>query len=245
MARRGLKMQYITVSRAEWLEARKTLLKEEKELTRLQADLAARRRQLPLVEIDKDYHFQTEQGQQSLGDLFGSCEQLVMYHFMFGPDWEQGCPSCSFWADNYNGTTGHLAARNTRLVAVSNAPLDKLLRYRERLGWTFPWVSAEGSSFSSDFGVSFYGGDNSEGQQGYNLGYNYSGSAHSEELPGISVFLRLPDGGIAHSYSTYGRGLEVANGAYHLLDMTPLGRAEADLPFPMAWVKRNDEYTEV
>lgn len=233
-------MQQKTANRLEWLKARRALLEKEKALTRLQDEIAVQRRELPLVIVEKDYRFQTENGEQSLAGLFEDCDQLIVYHFMYGPDWQQGCPSCSFWADNYNGTECHLAARNTRLLAVSNAPLSQLLEYRRRLGWSFPWVSAEESSFSGDFGVSFYGGDNSDCQQGY----NYSGAFNNDELPGISVFLRMKDGTIAHSYSTFGRGLEVANGAYHLLDLTPLGRAEAELPFPMAWVRRNDEYKE-
>ncbi|MEH6584227.1 MAG: DUF899 domain-containing protein [Halioglobus sp.] len=227
-----------TVSRSEWLQARQALMEKERALLQHQDEVTAARRELPMVRVEKDYHFQTEAGEQTLAQLFGDCDQLLVYHFMFGPDWEQGCPSCSFWADNYNGTQRHLAARNTSLIAVSNAPLDKLLQYRKRLGWTFPWVSAEGSAFSGDFGVSFYGGDSSDCQ----MGYNYSGESPMEEAPGISVFLRLDDGSIAHSYSTFARGLEPANGAYHLLDMTPLGRDEGDLPFTMAWIKRNDEY---
>ncbi|MFK8049747.1 MAG: DUF899 domain-containing protein [Halioglobus sp.] len=233
-------MQAETASRSEWLKARLALMEKERELTLLKDEVTAQRQALPLVAVEKDYRFQTESGEKSLAELFGTCEQLVVYHFMFGPDWDQGCPSCSFWADNYNGTQKHLRARNTQLVAVSNAPLKKLLDYRRRLGWSFDWVSAEGSTFTGDFGASFHGGDTSDSQ----LGYNYSGSYHAEESPGISTFIKLDDGRIAHNYSTFARGLEPANGAYHLLDMTVLGRAESKLPFTMAWVKRNDEYEQ-
>ena len=226
------------VSRAEWLEQRKALLVKEKALMREQEALAAERRALPLVAIDRDYRFQTTGGEKSLADLFGGCGQLIVQHFMFGPDWEAGCPSCSFWADNFNGIDCHLEARNTRFVVVSNAPLETLNRYKARMGWDFEWVSAGGSSFSADFGVSFHNGDETEYQQGY----NYTGEAHMTELPGISAFTRLDDGRVAHSYSTYARGLDALNSACHLLDLTHAGRDEAELPFSMAWVKRHDEY---
>lgn len=188
--------------------------------------------------MEKDYQFDTTDGKKSLSALFKGSKQLVVYHFMFGLDWEQGCPSCSFWADNYNGIEKHLKARDTQLVAVSNTSLKKINTYKERLGWTFDWVSAADNSFSADLAVSFHEGDQSDLQRGY----NYSGSARDTELPGISVFYRLADGAVAHSYSCYARGLESANTAYSLLDMTPLGRNEAELPWPMAWVKRHDEY---
>jgi predicted dithiol-disulfide oxidoreductase (DUF899 family) len=233
-------MQAQTVSRSEWLEARLALMEKERALTLLKDETTAQRQALPLVAVEKNYRFKTEAGEKSLAELFGACEQLIVYHFMFGPDWDQGCPSCSFWADNYNGTQVHLQARNTQLVAVSNAPLQKLLDYRRRLGWSFDWVSAYGSSFTGDFGASFYDGDTSDCQRGY----NYSDSYNGEESPGISTFVRLDDGRIAHSYSTFARGLEPANGAYHLLDMTALGRSESELPYTMAWIKRNDEYAQ-
>ncbi len=226
------------VDRSEWLEKRKELLLEEKRLCREQEALAAQRRALPLVKIDKDYHFQSTRGEVTLAQLFGDCSQLIVYHFMFGADWTEGCPSCSFWADNYNGVECHLKARDTQLVAIANAPLEKLQEYRERMGWGFEFVSTQGSNFGADFGVNFYDGDQTEQQQGY----NYGGKVHGEELPGLSVFVRLSNGTIAHSYSTYGRGLDALNGAYHMLDLTPKGRDETDLPFTMAWLKRNDEY---
>lgn len=225
------------VSREEWLEARKALLIEEKELTRARDKLAERRRDLPMVRIDKDYRFETERGAENLADLFKEKSQLIIVHFMFGTDWEEGCPSCSFWADHYSGIDVHLAARDTALVCVSNAPLSRLLAYRKRMGWRLDWVSAEGSDFSADFGVTFP--DKEPGPSG---GYNYADRVHSEELPGVSVFTRLADGTLAHSYSTYARGLDILNTAYHLLDMTPKGRDEDDLAFTMAWLRRRDQY---
>lgn len=227
------------VSRKDWLKARKALLAREKALMKEQDELSAARRALPLVRIEKDYRFQTEEGEQSLAELFGPHSQLVVYHFMFGPDWEKGCPSCSFWADNFDGIDTHLAARDTRFLCVSNAPLEKLRSYKAKYGWRFDWVSAGGSDFSADFGVSFYG-DAAGGE-----GYNYGRKPFGEETPGLSVFLRLKDGSICHSYSTYGRGLEAFNGAYHLLDLTPKGRDEDGLSHPMAWVKRRDEYEPI
>jgi len=226
------------VSRDEWLIARKELLAKEKTFNRDRDALSAERRTLPLVKIDEDYRFQSSSGEKTLADLFGPHNQLIVYHFMFGPDWEEGCPSCSFWADNFNGIAPHLAARNTSFAAISNAPLDILLAYKERLGWSFDWVSAEGSTFSADFGVSFY----DEESRSDGKGYNYTGNAPLAELPGISVFTRLEDGTVCHSYSTYARGLDMLNGAYHFLDLTPNGRNESGLDFSMAWVRRHDQY---
>ncbi len=226
------------VSRSKWLAQRVELLEKEKAFTRNYDALVAQRQSLPWVLVEKDYVFDTERGEESLAALFNGCDQLLVYHFMFGLDWEQGCPSCSFWADTYNGVGPHLRARNTALVAVSNAPLARLLEYRTRMGWDFDWVSAGRNSFSTDFAVTFVEGDQSDNQRGY----NYSNAYREGEHPGISVFHRLGDGGVAHSYSCFGRGLEAANGAYHMLDMTPRGRDEAGLPFPMQWVRRRDEY---
>lgn len=226
------------VDRNTWLAARKQLLLKEKELSRKQAELAQQRRQLPMVKIDKSYIFQTDAGPKSLLELFGSAHQLIIYHFMFGPEWQQGCPSCSFWADSFSGLAPHLSARDTTFISCSNAPLEKLNAYKKRLGWSFEWVSTESSSFSADFAVSFYQGDQSDNQQGY----NYSGSFGSEELPGISIFRRLDNGDIGHSYSCYARGIEAINPVYQLLDLSPIGRNEDALNYPMAWVKRNDEY---
>ncbi len=225
------------VSRDEWLTKRRELLLEEKAFNRERDALSAKRRSLPIVRIEEDYRFDSESGEVSFRDLFGPHEQLIVQHFMFGPDWEEGCPSCSFWADSFSGTQMHLAARNTAFVAVSNAPLEKLLGYRKRLGWTFDWVSAHNSNFNADFGVSKYADGSSAPDA-----YNYSKEMHMDELPGISVFVKLPDGTIGHSYSTYARGLDMLNSTYHLLDLTPLGRDEEALEFSMSWVRRNDQY---
>jgi predicted dithiol-disulfide oxidoreductase (DUF899 family) len=223
------------VSRAEWRTERLALLAEEKALDRARDALAARRRALPVVEVARDYRFADESGEVGLAGLFGGLRQLVVYHFMFGPDWAEGCPSCSFWADNFDGIDVHLRARDTALVAVSKAPLDRLLAYRKRMGWRFRWVSAGDCGFNEDYNVSFPPG--SEGGE-----YNFRPRRHSgSELPGISVFLR--DGErVFHSYSTYARGLDMLNGAYHFLDLTPKGRDEAGLPWSMAWVRRHDRY---
>ncbi len=221
------------VSREAWLAERRALLAEEKAFTQARDALSARRRELPMVRIEKPYRFAGEAGEVTLTGLFGQHRQLIVYHFMFGPDWQEGCPSCSFWADNFAGIGIHLAHRDTALVAVSKAPLEKLLAYRKRMGWSFPWVSAGNSGFNEDFGVSFAG----EGGE-----YNYAprSGTHSE-LPGISVFLREGDA-VFHTYSAYSRGLDMLNGAYHFLDLTPLGRQEEGLPWSMAWLRRHDSY---
>lgn len=227
------------VTREEWLKARRALLVKEKAFTRERDELSASRRALPLVKVEKDYRFHTPAGEQTLAYLFGSYGQLIIQHFMFGRDWTEGCPSCSFWADNYNGVDAHLAARDTGFVVVSSAPLRTLDAYKSRLGWSFKWVSAEGSNFNADFGVSFYDENTGPGE----TGYNYSGKAPGgEEKHGVSVFIRLEDGTICHSYSTYARGVDMLNGTYHLLDLTPKGRGEEGLSYSMSWVKRRDEY---
>jgi predicted dithiol-disulfide oxidoreductase (DUF899 family) len=226
-------LDHPVTDRATWLAARTELLAEEKDFTRARDALSARRRALPWVRIDKPYRFDTETGPATLADLFGGQRQLIVYHFMFGTDWEEGCPSCSFWADNFNGIGVHLAHRDTALIAVSKAPLAKLLAYRARMGWSFPWVSAGDSGFNEDFGVSFAG-------PGEDYNYAPRTGTHSE-LHGVSVFLR--DGeAVCHTYSTYARGLDMLNGAYHYLDLTPLGRHEEDLPWSMAWLRRHDQY---
>lgn len=225
------------VSREEWLEARKALLQREKAFNRERDELSALRRKLPLVRVKTPYLFHSEGGDQSLLDLFGDSQQLIIYHFMFGPDWEQGCPSCSFWADNLDGIDAHLAARNTAFACVSNAALDKLMAYRKRLGWGFNWVSAADTRFSADFAVSFHDGDESL----TGTGYNYTGKIFGAEMPGISVFIRDGDS-VLHSYSTFSRGLDMMNGAYHLLDLTPLGRQEDGLDGTMSWLRRRDAY---
>jgi predicted dithiol-disulfide oxidoreductase (DUF899 family) len=224
------------VDREQWLAARQAFLAKEKAFTHQREELARERRALPWEPVDKPYMFEGPEGKLSLGDLFAGHGQLIVQHFMFGPDWDEGCPGCSFWSDNFNGIDAHLAARDTSFVAVSRAPLAKLEAYRKRMGWTFRWVSSAGSDFNFDFGVSF-------AQDGQAHDYNYgSEKFDGEEKPGVSAFRRGDGGAIYHTYSTYGRGLDVLNGAYHLLDITAKGRDEAELPWSMAWVKRRDRY---
>lgn len=224
------------VSRAEWLEERLKHLEREKALDRERDALSAARRELPWVEVTEDYRFVTEEGEKSLAELFGDKSQLIVQHFMFGEDWQQGCPSCSFWADGYDGFVDHVAQRDAAFVAVSNAPLERLLAYRERMGWSFRWVSAVDAAFSRDFSVTF-----SPEQVEAGATYNYTSTAHMGEMPGASVFA-LRDGEVFHTYSTYSRGLDRLNGAYQYIDMLPKGRDEDELPMPQAWVKRRDEY---
>lgn len=223
------------VDRAEWLAERQSLLAEEKAHMRAGDALAEKRRALPWVRIDRDYRFDTVRGRETLADLFGDKGQLAVYHFMLGVDWEQGCKSCSFWADNFDGVDVHLAARDTRFLCTSNAPLERLLAYCKRMGWRFEWVSAVDSAFSRDFRVTF-----PDHQAGPSGGYNYTDAVPNDEMPGISIFTRLEDGGVAHTYSTYGRGVEAINGAYRLLDLTPKGRDEGGRG--MSWLRRRDEY---
>ncbi|MEM6664734.1 MAG: thioredoxin family protein [Pseudomonadota bacterium] len=229
------------VSREVWLNARRAHLEDEKAFTRARDALSARRRALPWVLIEKDYRFQSNDGEKSLVDLFGSCDQLIVNHFMFGPDWEEGCPSCSFWADGYSGLEAHLAARNTAFVTVSNTSLDKIDSYRDRMGYSFDWVSSQGSGFNEDFNVSFTQQQLDAGTAVYNYGQN---RFPSTEAPGLSVFLKPDPQTIVHTYSTYARGLDIMNAAYHLLDLTPQGRNEGDLDFPMAWLRRRDQYVD-
>lgn len=227
------------VSREEWLEARKALLEREKAFTRERDALAAARRTLPWVEVSEGYRFESEDGEVGLAELFGAMCQLVVSHFMYGPGWEAGCPSCSFWADGYDPMTVHLAARDVAFVAVSRAPLATLLAYRDRMGWRFPWVSSRRSSFSEDFGVSF----DEEALATGPVTYNYRETTmRSSEAPGLSVFCKDEAGRLFHTYSCYSRGLDPMNTAYQLLDLVPRGRDEQGLPFPMTWVRRRDEY---
>jgi predicted dithiol-disulfide oxidoreductase (DUF899 family) len=225
------------VSHAEWLEARKAHLAKEKEFTRLREELSRDRRALPWERVDKDYLFDAPEGRVTLADLFDGHGQLLIYHFMFGPDWNEGCHGCSFWADNYNGVDIHLAHRDTALVAVSRAPLAKIEAYKKRMGWSFRWVSSAGCDFNFDYGVSF------RLREGETQDYNYGSEKFGgEEKPGISAFRRDDDGAVYHTYSTYARGLDMLNGAYHLLDLTSKGRDEEGLSFSMSWLRRHDQY---
>jgi len=230
------------VSRQEWIEARKAHLAHEKELTRARERLSEERRALPWVKVDKPYLFDAADGRKTLADLFKGKNQLVVQHFMFAPDWNEGCKSCSFWADGFERMIPHLAARDTTLVAVSRAPLPKLLAFRNRMGWTFDWVSSAASDFNYDYAVSFTPDDLKSGNRIYNFG---TADFSIEEAPGISVFYRNEAGDIFHTYSCFSRGLDMMNAAYHYLDLTPLGRHEEGLPYPMDWVRLRDQYQPV
>lgn len=223
------------VSHEEWVRASQALLAKEKAFTQEREAMARARRALPWEKVEKEYVFEAPEGRITLAELFAGRGQLIVQHFMFGPDWNEGCPSCSYWSDNFNGVQDHLAARDTSFVVVSRGPIDRLEAYRRRMGWSFRWVSSLGSDFNFDYGVSFAAG---ETRPNYNFGTT---KPHGEENPGVSAF-RREDGVVFHTYSTYGRGLDLLNGAYHLLDITSKGRDEADLPWPMAWVKRHDKY---
>jgi len=227
------------VSREEWIEARKAHLDHEKEYTRARDRLSAERRALPWVRVDKAYSFDGPNGQVTLADLFKGRSQLVVQHFMFAPDWDEGCKSCSFWADGFERIIPHLAAHDTTLVAISRAPLQKLNAFRQRMGWTFDWLSSAGNDFNYDFAVSFTPEQIKSGAARYNFGTAGWGS---EEAPGLSVFYRDERSDIFYTYSTFARGLDMMNAAYHYLDLTPLGRHEDGLPYPMDWVRHRDQY---
>ncbi len=227
------------VSRDQWTAARTALLDEEKTLTRAADALAAKRRALPWVVVDKTYVFDTPRGPRTLAELFDGRSQLVVYHFMYGPDWKQGCHRCSFWADNFDGIDVHLAHRDTTFLAASNTALANLETYRTRMGWRFTWVSTLGTDFNRDFHVSFANAELARGDAYYNF---RNVSPYFPEMQGLSVFAKLSDGRVAHAYSTYGRGIDVFNGAYQILDLTPKGRDEGDAPDPMFWLRRHDQY---
>ncbi|HLJ72868.1 MAG TPA: DUF899 domain-containing protein [Roseiarcus sp.] len=244
-------------TREQWLAARLELLDAEKALTRQSDDLAQKRQELPWVRVDKDYRFDTDEGSASLADLFRGRSQLLVYHFMFGPDYKAGCPSCSMIADGFDGFAVHLANHDVTLMAVSRAPLAKLQTYKQRMGWTFPWVSSHGGDFNFDFNVSYTEAQEKEGP----VEYNYARGAHAMDItpvpppvaqfaatcgvdastyrrdrPGMSAFVR-EDGVIYHTYSTYARGLDGLWGAYQWLDRAPKGRNEQGI-----WWRRHDEY---
>jgi predicted dithiol-disulfide oxidoreductase (DUF899 family) len=228
------------VSKDEWLAARKAHLAHEKELTHLRDRLSAERRQLPWVKVDKNYAFDAPGGKKTLADLFQAHSQLLIYHFMFGPEWKEGCPSCSFVCDHLDGAVPHLAARDVTLTMVSRAPLAQIETFKKRMGWRFPWVSSFGGDFNYDYHVSFKPQDWKDGK----IDYNYTMQKFpNNEAPGASVFYKDPaTGEIFHTYSTYGRGLDSFVGTYTLLDLVPKGRDEDQLPFSMQWVRYHDRY---
>jgi predicted dithiol-disulfide oxidoreductase (DUF899 family) len=231
--------QHRIVSQEEWIAARKAHLAEEKAFTKARDALSKKRCELPWVRVDKNYVFDSPKGKQTLADLFGGKSQLIVYHFMLGPGWEAGCPSCSYLADHFDGATIHLAQRDVSFVVISRAPFPEIEKYQRRMGWKFKWVSSFGSDFNHDYQVSQSAEEKAKG----NAYYNYETTTFpSEERPGASVFYKNDTGELFHTYSTYGRGLDTFVGAYHLLDIAPKGRDEDGLKFSMAWVRRHDEY---
>lgn len=228
------------VPRDEWLVARKAHLAREKELTRLRDQLSAERRNLPWVKIDKPYVFDDPDGKETLADLFDGRSQLIIYHFMFRPGWEEGCRSCSFLADHIDGSVVHLAYRDVTLMAVSRAPLPQIEAFKKRMGWRFKWVSSYGNDFNTDYHVSF----TKDAMAKSNVYYNYEvrESTSEGEAPGTSVFYKDATGDIFHTYSSYARGGDILIGAYNYLDLVPKGRNEDALAFTMAWVRHHDRY---
>ena len=229
------------VSRDQWIEERKGLLAKEKEFTRLRDQLSRERRELPWVRVDKEYVFEGANGKQSLGELFAGRQQLVVYHLMFDPSWEEACSRCSFWADNFNGIGVHLNHRDVTLVAISRAPSEKIEGFKRRMGWNFKWLSSGNNDFNYDYQVSF----TPEALKGQ-VEYNYEKwDTDSPDLPGVSVFYKDGDGNIYHTYSAYSRGIDMLNTAYHYLDLVPKGRDEADqTPHAQAWVRYHDKYDQ-
>ena len=229
------------VSQAEWLAARKELLSKEKEFTRMRDELSRQRRELPWEKVEKAYVFEGQNGKETLADLFGGRSQLIVYHFMLGPGWQEGCPSCSFISDHIDGSVVHLAARDVRLLVVSRAPLAQIEAFQKRMGWRFKWVSSFGSDFNYDYQVSATKEELAKGQ----VYYNYTMQQFpSEERPGTSVFYKDAAGNIFHTYSSYGRGLDILIGAYNWLDLVPKGRDEEGLQHGMAWVRHHDKYID-
>jgi predicted dithiol-disulfide oxidoreductase (DUF899 family) len=229
------------VSPEDWLKARKDYLAKEKEFTGLRDELSRQRRALPWEKVEKQYVFDGPNGRVTLSDLFDGRRQLIVYHFMFGPGWSEGCPSCSMFADHLDGLLVHLANRDVTLVVVSHAPIAEIEQFKKRMGWRFKWVSSFSNDFNRDYHVSFTQDEMAK----RNVYYNYEMTEFpSEEAPGASVFYKDEAGEIFHTYSTYGRGLDILLGVYNLLDLTPKGRDEEGLPHSMAWVRHHDRYTQ-
>jgi len=233
--------EHEVVSPEEWTKSRKELLRKEKEFTELRDELSRQRRELPWEKVEKDYVFEGPNGKESLADLFDGKSQLIIYHFMFGPGWEQGCPSCSYLADHFDGSLTHLANRDVSFVVVSRAPIEQINAFKKRMGWKFRWVSSFGNDFNYDYHVSFTKEEQANGK----VYYNYSvADFPSEEAPGASVFYKNPAGEIFHTYSSFARGLDILVGTYNFLDLAPKGRDEDGLAFTMAWVRHHDRYTD-
>jgi predicted dithiol-disulfide oxidoreductase (DUF899 family) len=230
--------EHKVVSQKEWLAARKTLLAKEKKFTRLRDQLNRQRRNLPWVQVEKDYVFEGSQGHESLSDLFGGKNQLIVYHFMFGPRWKEGCPHCSFWADHFDGATIHLRQRDTTLVVISRAPWKEIEPFKRRMGWHFKWISSFGNDFNFDYNVSF----TPEQIKTQRLFYNYAITRMAiDEREGVSAFYQDPKGSIFHTYSAYARGIDLLNTAYNFLDLTAKGRDE-NPAHSQSWVRYHDRY---
>ncbi len=229
------------VSQTEWVAARKELLHKEKELTRLRDEISRQRRELPWEKVEKQYVFDGPNGKEPLADLFDGRSQLIVYHFMFGPEWQEGCPSCSFNMDHTDAALVHLAQRDVTFLAVSRAPFPKIEAFKKRMGWRFKWVSSNQNEFNRDYHVSFTKDEMAKGK----VDYNYEMQEFpSEEAPGFSVFYKDSSGNIFHTYSAYARGTEMTVGTYNYLDLAPKGRDEDSLPFTMAWVRHHDRYND-
>jgi len=229
------------VSHDEWPTARKEFLAKEKEFTHLREEMSRLRRALPWEKVEKRYEFDSTNGKIALANLFGGCSQLIVYHFMFAPGWEEGCQSCSFWADHFDASTIHLTHRDTTLAAISRASLAEIEVFKKRMGWKFPWVSSFGSDFNFDYHVSFNPEDRTSGK----VYHNYTMEAFPpEEAPGISVFAKDDAGGVFHTYSTFGHGFDILSGTYNFLDLVPKGRDEDGLAFSRAWLRHHDKYSD-
>ena len=227
------------VSHEQWVTERVAFMAKEKEFTRLRDELSRQRRELPWEKVTKSYVFDGPRGRETLAELFEGRSQLVVYHFMFSPSWSEGCKSCSFWADNFDGIDIHLAHRDITFLAISRAPLPKLEAYKRRMGWSFKWVSASESDFNYDFQVSFDPEAAKNGTAHYNFG---TGHQVQEDMPGISVFCKDRKGDIYHTYSAYSRGIDLMNGAYNYIDLTPKGHDEGK--GIMSWLRRHDQYED-
>src|SRR5262245_47137491 len=227
------------VSHEEWLKARANFLRKEKEFSELRDELARQRRELPWENVDKAYVFEGPDGKESLVQLFGPRNQLAVYHFMFAPEWEDGCPHCSFWADHYSGMVPHLAQRDVSFVVISRAPLTKIERFKKRMGWTFKWVSSGGTDFNYDYQASFKPEDIARGS----IYYNYQNiNMKISDREGLSTFYKDPDGAVFHTYSTYARGIDLLNSPYNVLDLCHQRGDEKNVEFSQEWVRYQDRY---
>jgi predicted dithiol-disulfide oxidoreductase (DUF899 family) len=229
------------VSQSEWTAARKAFLEAEKRFTKARDELSRQRRELPWVKVDKNYVFDGPNGKQTLAELFEGRSQLIVYHFMLGPGWQEGCKSCSYLSDHWDGATVHLVHRDVTFLCISRAPYDQIAAFRKRMGWRFDWVSSFANDFNRDFHVSFEKNELDSGKAYYNYDM---GSFPSEEAPGLSVFVKNDKGEIFHTYSAYARGLDILVGTYNLLDLVPKGRDEDELAFSMSWVRHHDRYDD-